>query len=611
VFVRRSTRRYRDRTYTNYFLVESVRTPKGPRQKVVCSLGDLSPRPRAQWLELVRKVEAVLAKQEVLFDGSSEAEVATVVARVREGRTAREAAQGEVVAVRTDGVSTEEHRAAGPVHVGVQFWGKLGLEEILRASGLSERACTLTLAMTMNRLIQPCSEHAMPDWIRRTALADLIGVDFTRLRDKALYRNLDRLHSQRRAIETALAERERTLFGCDPTVFLYDLTSTYFEGQALRNPKAKRGYSRDHRSDCKQVVVGLVINRDGFPQAHEIFEGNQQDRGSLKPMLDRLGERVALEPGQTVVVDRGMAFEENLEEIRSRGLHYLVAARHPERDRWLANFEGEGFAEVIRTPSPRNPLQKKPKVEVKIERCGAETYVLCRGEGRVEKDRAIRRKQEERLVADLDKLARRIANGRLVKEQAIGEAIGRLKERYPRVARYYQLHYDPEHKQFTYSVDAEKHQRAEKLDGTYLLRTDRTDLSAEEAWRLYNLLTRAEDAFRDMKSPLSERPIFHHLERRVETHIFLCVLAYHLLVAIENTLLDQGLHTSWRTVREALETHQVCTVVLPTDRGAVLRIRRGSTPEPRHRQLYELLDVPLEVMRPQRTWVEPDAERSD
>jgi len=609
VFVRKTQRRYKGQTYTNYVLVESIRTPKGPRQKTVCSLGDLSPRSREQWLVLAHKVEAALAGQKELLTGE-DAEVAGVVERLRRGRPRRQerGQAADLVSVHVDSIRTEEHRVAGPVHVGVQYWQKLGLDEILTTHGFGKRATILTQAMTMNRLIHPCSEHAMPEWIRRTALADIVGVDFGRLRDKALYRHLDRLHPQRAAIEAALAERERTLFNCKNTFLLYDLTSTYFEGQALANSKAKRGYSRDHRPDCKQVVVGLVINGEGFPLAHEIFDGNMQDRNSLAAMLDELNKRVPLQAGQTVVVDRGMAYEENLAEIRSRGLHYLVAARHPERNRWLAEFEGEGFEEVIRKPSPQNPFQKKPKVEVKLERRGEETYVLCRGEGRVEKDRAIRRQQEQRLIAALGKLAARVEKGRLVKERAIGEAIGRLKERYPRVARYYRILYDAEQKKFRYEVDAEKYKRAEKLDGTYLLRTDRTDLGAEEAWRLYILLTRAEDAFRDMKSPLSERPIFHQLERRVETHIFLCVLAYHLLVAIENTLLDKGVHTSWHTVRETLTTHQVCTMVLPTDRGAVLRIRKGSTPEPQPRKLYELLGVPLEVMRPQKSWSEPDDE---
>src|SRR3990172_3121523 len=233
--------------------------------------------------------------------------------------------------------------------------------------------------MALNRLIYPASEHAMPRWIRSTGLEDMWDVDFKTLCDDRLYRNLDRLYPNRAAIEAALVQRERSLFNLQPTVFFYDLTSTYFEGQALANPKAKRGYSRDHRPDCKQVVVGLVINAEGFPLAHEIFAGNLQDRSSLKAMLDGLNTRVPLKPGQTVVVDRGMAYDENLAEIRSRDLHYLVAARQPERNRWLAEFEGDGFAEVIRQPSPRNPFQKKPKVEVKLERRGGETHVLFRG----------------------------------------------------------------------------------------------------------------------------------------------------------------------------------------------------------------------------------------
>ena len=355
--MRTSRRRYKGQTYTNYVLVESVRTAKGPRQKVVCSLGDLSPRPRAQWLELARKVGAALGGQPELLT-AADAEVAEVVERVRRGRPRRErGSAADLISVHADRIRTEAHRTAGPVHVGVQYWRRLGLDEILATIGLSERARILTLAMTMNRLIHPCSEHAMPDWIRRTALADILAIDFRRLRDLALYRQLDRLHPQRAAIEAALAERERTLFNCDNTVLLYDLTSTYFEGQARRIPKAKRGYSRDHRPDCKQVVVGLVLNGEGFPLAHEIFAGNMQDRTSLPSMLEQLNARVPLQPGQTVVVDRGMAYDENLAEIRSRQLHYLVAARQPERDRWLAEFEGEGFEEVIRQPSPRNPLQ--------------------------------------------------------------------------------------------------------------------------------------------------------------------------------------------------------------------------------------------------------------
>jgi len=617
MFIRKSTRQYKDKRYTNYLLVESVHTPKGPRQKVVCSLGDLHPRPRGEWLKLAHRVEDALVGQADWVEGE-DPEVAQIVRTARErggksrGRARSQEQAQELVAVHTDRVRSEEHREAGPVHVGHQFYRMLGIEEILEEVGLNERARLLSCVMTLARLVHPSSEHAMPDWIRSTALADILGVDFGELDDSALYRNLDKLHPNRQAIEAALVERERTLFNLDQTVLLYDLTSSYFEGQALLNGKAKRGYSRDKRPDCKQVVVGLVVNRDGFPVSHEIFEGNVQDRATLGQMLDLLDKRVGLEAGQTVVVDRGMSYAENLDEIRARGLHYVVASRQTEREKWLSEFEQEeGFEEIIRKPSVNNPFQKKSKVVVKLKGNGEESHVLCISSGRTEKDRAIRNKHEQRLLTDLAKLDKRIAQGRLTTAAQIGEAIGRLKERYPRVARYYEMQYDEGEKRFRWQVNAAKKEKAESLDGSYLLKTDRSDLSAEDAWRIYILLTRAENAFRNMKSPLAERPIFHHLEHRVETHIFLCVLAYHILVAIEKRLQDKGVYTSWATVRETLKTHQVATIVLPTDKGAVLRIRKGSTPEPRHHEIYKLLEISSEPMVPQRTWAEAEDEHSD
>jgi len=620
MYIRTTTRKYKDKTYTNYLLVESLHTPKGPRQKVICSLGDLTPRPKEEWLKLARRVEAKLSGQEQFFD-EPDTEAEAIVRKVKEERGAKKKRKKEgrhrdrprdLLAVHTDEVTTERHREAGSVHVGTQFWKRLGLDDILSKAGLTARARALTCVMTMNRLVHPSSELAMPDWIRSTALDDLLGIDFELLAEDSLYRNLDKLHPRRAAVESALFERERTLFNLDRTVFMYDLTSTYFEGQAACNPKSKRGYSRDKRPDCKQVVVGLVVNRDGFPIAHEVFEGNTQDRKTLGKMLDLIDRRVGLKPGQTVVVDRGMAYDDNLKEITERNLHYIVASRQSERDVWLADFEDtEGFEEVIRHPSPRNPFQKKSHIQVKMRQRDGETLVLCLSSERKEKDRAIREKQEGRFLADVAKLQERVRSGGLVKPIKIGEAIGRVKERYPRVARYYAIEYDPKKKQLTCNLDRPKRSKAEKLDGSYILKSDRDDLSADETWRFYMLLTRAENAFRSMKSPLLMRPIHHQREERVETHVFLSVLAYHLLVAIEKTLLDQGVHTSWATVRETLRTHQVCTVVLPADGGSVLRIRRASTPEPQHVELYEFLGVPTKIMTPRKTWSDGEAPYSD
>ncbi len=301
-----------------------------------------------------------------------------------------------------------------------------------------------------------------------------------------------------------------------------------------------------------------------------------------------------------------MAYDENLAEIRARGHHYLVAARQPERNPWLAEFEQEeGWEEVVRVPSPRNPDQKKSQVRVRRRQQGNELYILGLSEEREEKDRAIRETHERRLKKDLERLKARIEKGQLTELAKIHQAIGRLQERYPRVARYYRMGYEAEAKTLTWQEDRAKKAIAEKLDGGYVLKTDCQDLTTDEIWRTYILLTRVEAAFRAMKSPLLERPIFHHLQKRTQTHIFLCVLAYHLLVAMEKRFWDRGVHTSWWTLRQQLSTHQVVTVVLPTKDGRVLKIRKGTTPEPIHREIYSTLKIPMEVMKPVKTWHEP------
>ena len=612
MYIRKTVRRYKDKTYVNYLLVESVLTEKGPRQKVICSLGDLSPKPPEEWLALARKLKDALTGQ-MSFPGFAEDDP-ELQRLVRESpaqpppdrdspRTESAPTSGNLISVHTDHVTYENPRPAGHIHVGFEFWKRLGLDDILKSLDFTPWLVQLTCAMTLNRLIHPAAEYAMPDWIRSTAMAEILGFDSSRLPHDPLYRNLDRLHPHRAAIESALAKREQSLFNLGNTILLYDLTSTYFEGTANLIPKAKRGYSRDHRPDCKQLVVGLVIGREGFPRAHEIFEGNTQDRTTLGSMLDRLEKRVGLPQGSTIVVDRGMAHAENIAELQRRKLHYVVAARQKERDRYLAEFEaGDDFEEVIRQPSPRNPNQKKSVVRVKAHSVNHETLVLCISSERAPKDRAIREKQEARFLRDLATVQARIQNGRLKSDVKIGEAIGRLKERYPRVARYHSITLNTKTRQLESKPDEETRKVAASLDGSYLLRTDREDVSAEEAWRIYSSLTRAENAFRCMKSPLSERPIFHQLEHRVESHIFLCVLAYHLLVAIETTLLRQEIHTSWATVRDLLATHEIATIVLPTDQNGVFRIRRCATPEPDHRVLYEALGVPMEIMRPVKTW---------
>jgi len=595
VFLKATRKVVRGKTYTNHLLVESVSTPKGPRHHTICSLGALQPAPREHWLALAHKLEAALSGQQSLLPDAS---VDSLCQRVQARPLS---AQPQRVSVIPDQIQIEEAREAGSVYVAHQMWRRLKLDAILEKAGLNQRARLLTEVMAINRLVAPASEHAMPDWVRRTALADLLDADFRRLNDEALYRNLDRLHPQRALLEGELAAREKELFALPESIYLYDLTSTYFEGQALGNQKAKRGYSRDQRPDCKQVVVGLVLDGDGFPKAHEVFDGNRNDSTTVDDMLAALEKRVGKKADATVTVDRGMAYDKNIEQIRARGYHYLVAARPEERWEHEPEFAAEsGWEEIVRQPSPTNPCQKKTQVFLKPCLVGEEVHVLCLSEQRKQKDRAIRELQEKRLLANLESMARGIAKRKKKprSEADVNQAIGRLRERYSRVGRYYQIRYEAERRALIWEADAALQRRAERLDGSYVLKTDRRDLTKEEIWRHYILLTRVESAFRAMKSPLMERPIFHHLAHRVETHIFLCVLAYHLLATVEKTFLDQGIHTSWASLREQLATHQIVTVVLPTSDGQEIRTRKATTAEPEHKAIYQVLRIPEIIIEP-------------
>ncbi len=612
MYIRKTHTTANGKTYTNHLLVESVRTPNGPRQRTICSLGSLAGRSADEWLKLAARLQDSLAGQTDLFENPDDPQIQQIVQTVQQRKTAS-AAQGRdsqsppaIVQVNSDDVTVEDAREAGPAYVGNTIYDRIGIDTILGEHGIESTTRLLVRTMVLNRLIYPGSEHAMPDWVNRSALPDLLQKDFSTLSHTTLYRTMDRLYEKKEGIEEALRTKECELFGLDDTVFFYDLTSHYFEGNCPRNPQAKRGYSRDSRPDCKQVVVGLVVDKDGFAIKHEVFDGNRRDSTTMQDMLKSLGRRGDVLRGATVVVDRGLSTKDNLASIKACDCHYIVAAHQSERDQWLAQIEDESdMVTVVRTPSPRNPFQKKTLVQVKkISGKDGETVILCKSEGRVEKDRAIRLHFEKKWKSDTEKLSVRIAAGALTDTNKIHEAIGRLKERYPRVARYYELSYDEQKKQLCVSELLERKKKAEALDGSYILKTDREDLGDEEAWRVYMLLTRAESAFRSMKSPLWERPIFHQLERRVQTHIFLCVLAYHLLVAIEKMFLDNGEHTSWETIRQTLTTHQIVTVVLPCSDGKVLRLRRATTPEKSHRSIYDRLKMSYEIIKPRKTFSE-------
>ncbi|MDR3669802.1 MAG: IS1634 family transposase [Holophaga sp.] len=607
MFIKRSISKQGGKTYVSHVLVESVLTPAGPRHKTICNLGKMDPGPKEDWLLLAERIQMALGGQSSLFP---DPRVDQAVARIRERQAKAspadleepltgEVAVPDVVPVKTSGVKCQDLRKVGPLHVGHQIWQRLQLDAVLKAVGISAPARKLTEVMTLNRLVRPCSELAMVGWARREAVNDVLGVDAEQLNEDKFYRNMDKLHGHRLEIERELYAREKSLFNLEGSLVLYDMTNTYFEGQAARNPKAMRGHSKEMRTDCKLVAMGLMLDADGFPIGHEVYAGNTIDGTTVKAMLDGLEARTGRKGGSTVVMDRGFASEDNLKLVRERQYDYLMAGFQQQRNALLKEFEDlDGWEEI-------QPSANKMPVQIKRIEKGDEVFLLCVSPARAEKERAIRERQEKRLVKDLEALVKAVAKaleqGEPMEDKELGERIGRLRERYPRAGRYYLV--DRKEGVLEWTLKAEQRARAEELDGAYFLRTSRRDMGPEEIWRTYIVLTRIESAFRDLKGTLDMRPVYHQKEIRVETHVFLAVLAFHLQAVIERTLKEAGDHTSWETLREELGTHHVVTTLLPTADGKTLAIRRGSVPDRRVWEIYRHLDLDPEPMTPIRTWL--------
>jgi transposase len=596
-----STRKVDGKRYTYYNLVEGVRTAKGPRQRVVLSLGKLDAVPPERIKLLGRLIDQRLRGQIRLLPPESEdpllQQEAERIARLVVERQAETERAGEPVAVHIDSVTAGEAVALGPIAVGRGMWHRLELDAILAECGFSPRQRNLAMIEVVSRLVNPGSELATGAWVTRTAFADLLGEKLDYVNKDALYRVSDRLWVAREAIESALAAGERELFDLGETMVLYDLSSTYFEGRAEANPKAKRGYSRDHRGDCNQVVVGMVLDEEGFAKASEVWGGNTRDNTTLETMLEGLSARSAGARGATVVMDRGIATAENLALLRERGYHYLVG---------VASQSRAGWTQTIRDAQFETLDAKHPGIEVlRAERDG-EVFLVVRSAERTLKDRAIRERFLPQLEAEVGKLAERYAAGKLSKEKA-QTRIGKLRQRYQRASRFVRTEFVTEdgRSSLHVDIDQEKLSEAELLDGVYILKTDRDDLSTEQLWHLYMMLERVERSFRYLKSDLGIRPIYHHLEGRSDAHIFISILAYHLLHAVEQLCRANGDNRSWPTLNGELDTHRALTVEFGDAAGRRHHLRLATKPTEEQKRIYRMLGLSEQPLRTRRYVVEP------
>jgi transposase len=576
MFLKRHVRRWEGKTHVYYSLTESTRVSRTRTvQRRVLNLGELNTTQVEQWQRTIEVVEeSGQARQCRLFTD-------------REGHAP---ADEDVCEVLLSTLRVCKPREFGAPWLGCRLFEELQLDQFFSTALAdrrgSEEWSKVVELLAVNRLCAPGSELALHErWFERTAMDFLLNSGSEVASKDRLYRALDKIVDLKSELERHLGQRWKDLFNARTDIVLYDLTSTYFEGAAEECDKAKRGYSRDHRPDCPQVVLALVVTAEGFPITYEVFDGNTNDAESLDQIVEEVEARHG-EIGRVWVFDRGIVSEANLAMLRQRGASYLVGTpRHK-----LEQFEQE----LLR--GDWESVAGRPGVKVQLITRGDEVYVLARSEDRAEKELAIRRRQLRGLSQDLRALKKSIRAGRVRKPSIINRRLGRYQERWSGAWKYLkEVEYGAEGLRWTW--DKALLRRMRLIDGAYLLRTNLDALDPELLWRQYIQLTDVEEAFRVLKSELSIRPIWHRLDRRVEAHIMIAFLGYCLWVCLKQRLRGIAASLTPARVIESLSTISMVEVWFNLRRGGRICLPRITEPESEqaiilHRLGWKLPDQP-------------------
>lgn len=607
-------------------LVRSVRTADGHvRQRIVASLGglriplslrrdvaaavenrleqasqqELFPLP----LEVARHVDEILCRVQVTTVNSP--------ASASPSRVAPTLPPCEPVldGVLVNQVSHCQDTMLGPFLPLEAAWRALGLEGFLHRQGLSQSQINAAKVCVYNRLCDPTSENGLHDWVATTSLSDLLGDRFERTGRDRYYRAGDKLLGCKGKLEKHLAARETAEFSLSRSILLYDLTNSYFEGQAEANSLAARSMnSKENRTDCPLVALGMVLDADGFPLCHKVFPGNIHDCKTIGDIVIELRKLSGMDKTPTVILDGGIATEENLAFLLAKGYDYIVSGKRQSRSDFYDEFlAGDDFHEI----AGRDP---RKAVSVRQLTRGREQIVLCKSEARKLKEDAMISKAEQKFLEELEKLRQRVAKGdarlKLGKGDAgVNRAIGKICATRSRVAKFYDVSYTGADEQMlSWKRKDDEYGEAMELNGCYFLRTNRIDLNDDELWRIYMSLSRIEAGWRDMKSDLGLRPFYHQTDERCEAHILITVLAFHLQRWVEQKMAMAGHAVTFRNVRRLLQTHSYSTICLPTKDGKLHTLRRPGLPDQKQAAVYRDLGIDLATLPVARTTSLPDTE---
>ncbi len=595
MYIRRTTIKSRKdgNNYYTYRLVESERTKKGVRQRTIINLGTGFSLPREQWPELASRIQQIISGEELLFGLPQEIEemAQNYAAQIIQSQSKSENNQPDYREVDIDSLEMLRPRSVGCEHVALEAFNSLKLGEHLKTLGFNGPQLAAATGTIIGRMCYPTSELATHYWLQNiSGLGELIDYDFSKLTLYKMYTISDQLVKNKEAIEKYLYIQEKQLFGFQETITLYDLTNTYFEGQSKANKLEKNGHSKEKRSDCPLVTLALMLDSSGFPKSSQVYEGNVSEPATLEKMIKGL-ERKGKTPGifkpqkATIVMDAGIAAEENLEWLKDNKYPYIVVSRKRHRQ-----FDED---EAVVVKQDKDCTVKAQKV---IDSENDEVLLYCHSTQREKKEQAINDRFTERFEDALKHLEAGLhIKRRLKKYDKVLEKIGRLKQKYSKASKLYKIDVTKDKKSGN-AVKINWIRKAEPdtkdgFPGVYCLRTSHQDLDEDTLWGTYIMLTDLEAVFRSLKSELGMRPVFHQVAERVTGHLFISVLAYHLVHSIRYRLKKVDIDTSWSGLRKQLAGQNRITISMQSKNDEIVHVRKSTRPEPRQQKIYSALGI--------------------
>ncbi len=605
MFIRKTTKKdsKNGKPYSSYYLVESIRTDKGPRQRVLLYMGSEIDLPEAEYNLLAQRIEEIVSGQEHFIPYSK------VVERLAQNYASQVIRQLSEVVVDPKGsvmaadfltidvntIEKFEPRTVGTEHLLLQMAHQLELPKELKKIGLSTTEVSTALGSIIARAANPKSERATYTWLcDKSGLEELLDFDFKKSSLNHLYRISDKLLKHKVALETHLEDAGQRFHGYQSTIALYDLTNTYMEGQAQLNPKAVHGVSKEKRTDCPLVTMGLVINEHGFLNRTAILPGNVSEPKTLQQMIKNLDAHQSLVK-PIIILDAGISTEENLRWLKEEKYTYIVSAR---QDAPSLELDGELV--------PVGDLKDLVKAAlVKTPEGDDEKWLYCESEAKAAVASQMKQSFKKRFEEDLKKLAKGLAKPKGRKKYPkILERIGRLKEKHKRISGCYEINVkSSEDGTLATAVSWEviDAKISAKLTGSYFLRTNLIGKDPKELWRLYNTLRGVEDAFRFMKSSLGLRPVYHQKEHRVDGHLWITILAYHLIQNCLYQLEKQGINYHWETIRALMGNRIRVTTQAKTQEGKTLYHRSTTKAEGEQAKIYKALGLSSQILKAQKT----------